>query len=120
MAEKHILGLLGEFPPGKPCIRRIGRKELGIFNIGGRFYGLPNVCPHQTGPLCEAPMLTGTVESSAESNWQLRWIHDGEVIRCPWHGLEFHVPTGQCLAYPEIRLRSYEVVVEDGIVSVLI
>jgi uncharacterized protein len=23
-----------------------------FLKIGGKFYGLPNVCPHQTGPLC--------------------------------------------------------------------
>ena len=32
-----------------------------------------------------------------------------EVIACPWHGLEYHVPTGRCLAYPEITLRRYPV-----------
>jgi nitrite reductase/ring-hydroxylating ferredoxin subunit len=120
MTEKHVVGSLEEFPVGTPRICQVGRREIGIFNISGRLYGLPNVCPHQTGPLCEAPRLTGTVASSAESNWQLRWVHDGEIVRCPWHGMEFHVPTGQCLAHREVRLRSYDIVVEDGTVSVLI
>jgi nitrite reductase/ring-hydroxylating ferredoxin subunit len=45
---------------------------------------------------------------------------EGEVIACPWHGLEYHVPTGRCLAYPEITLRRYEVDVrgEDVVVRV--
>jgi nitrite reductase/ring-hydroxylating ferredoxin subunit len=30
------------------------------------------------------------------------------------------VPTGQCLAYPNITLRRYEVVVESGKVKVLV
>jgi nitrite reductase/ring-hydroxylating ferredoxin subunit len=37
---------------------------------------------------------------------------EGEVIACPWHGLEYHVPTGRCLAYPHISLRRYDVRVE--------
>ena len=46
--------------------------------------------------------------------WKLTWSHEGEIITCPWHGLEFHVPTGQCMAWPEIRLRTYDVTVVDG------
>ena len=40
------------------------------------------------------------------------------MIACPWHGIESHVPTGQCLAFPEIRLRTYPVEVRDGEVVV--
>lgn len=116
----HVVGCLEDFPEGEPQVVRVGRREIGIFNIDGRLHGLPNLCPHQTGPLCEAPRLTGTLEASADSRWQFRWVHDGEVVRCPWHGLEFHVPSGQCLAFREIVLRRYEVVVEDGVVSVLV
>jgi nitrite reductase/ring-hydroxylating ferredoxin subunit len=45
-------------------------------------------------------------------------VNEGEIVACPWHGLEYHVPTGRCLAYPNITLRSYEVVAEDGKVKV--
>ena len=90
-----------------------------MFNIGGRLYGLPNRCAHQGGPLCAARGTTGTLVADADSGWQPRWALEGEVVACPWHGLEYHVPTGRCLAYPEIVLRRYEVVVdgEDVVVS---
>jgi nitrite reductase (NADH) small subunit len=39
-------------------------------------------------------------------------------VACPWHGLEYYVPTGRSIAYPNITLRSYEVVVENGKVKV--
>ena len=35
------------------------------------------------------------------------------MIACPWHGLEYHVPTGRCLAYPAHPLRRYAVDVDD-------
>jgi nitrite reductase/ring-hydroxylating ferredoxin subunit len=60
--------------------------------------------------------VSGTLDRREETGWQLQWIHDGEIITCPWHGMEYHVPTGQCLAYPEVKLRTYEVWVEDGMV----
>jgi nitrite reductase/ring-hydroxylating ferredoxin subunit len=114
----QVVGRVSDFPPGTHAVVRIGRREIGIFNIDGRLFGLPNVCPHQTGPLCTAPRTTGTLESSGETGWIPRWVHDGEVVVCPWHGLEFHVPTGQCLAFAGIRLRTYPVTVEGDDVQV--
>ena len=31
--------------PGRTRSSRRGRREIGVFNIAGRFYGLPNLCP---------------------------------------------------------------------------
>src|SRR3712207_8951669 len=87
-------------------------------NIAGRLYGLPNVCPHQTGPLCEGKTTTGTLVARKENDWRFEWAYEGEIVACPWHGLECHIPTGRCLAFPNINLRRYEVVVEDGKVKV--
>ena len=57
--------------------------------------------------------------ADADGGWQPRWEHEGEIVACPWHGLEYHVPSGRCLAFPEIVLRRYDVVVEgdDVVVS---
>lgn len=116
----HRVGRVSEFPEGEHRVVRVGRREVGIFNVGGRFYGLPNLCPHQTGPLCEGRPAVGTLVSRRERDWRFEWVHDGEIVACPWHGLEYHVPTGRCLAFPEIRLRAYRVVVEDGWVRVVL
>jgi nitrite reductase/ring-hydroxylating ferredoxin subunit len=99
---------------------RVGRRQIGVFNIRGELYGLPNVCPHQTGPLCEGKPPLGTLVSRVENDWRFEWVHEGEVVVCPWHGLEYHVPTGRCLAYPNISLRRYEIFVEAGKVKVLL
>lgn len=118
--KPHAVGDVSDFPPGSHKVVRVGGREVGIFNIGGNLYGLPNVCPHQSGPLCEGRLTTGTLVSREENGWKPEWSNEGEIIACPWHGLEYHVPTGQCLAYPRIRLRSYEVEVENGKVRVLL
>jgi nitrite reductase/ring-hydroxylating ferredoxin subunit len=116
--EEHTVGDLTEFPEGRHKLVRVGRREIGIFNVGGRLYGLPNLCPHQTGPLCAGKPALGTLVANPEGDWKFEWVHEGEIVACPWHGLEYHVPTGRCVAYPNISLRSYEVVVEDGKVKV--
>ena len=116
--EEHVVGEVSDFPEGSHKVVKVGRREIGVFNIRGEFYGLPNVCPHQTGPLCEGKPALGTLVANAEGGWKFEWVHDGEIVACPWHGLEYHVPTGKCIAHPNVNLRSYEVVAEDGKVKV--
>ena len=117
---EHVVGDASDFPAGSHQVVTIGGRQIGIFNINGEFYGLPNVCPHQTGPLCEGKTTTGTLVARKEDDWKFRWDYEGEIVACPWHGLEYHVPSGQCLAFPNIKLRRYEVMVEDGKVKVLV
>ena len=92
---------------------RAGGRELGVFNIRGEFHAIPNLCPHQRGPLCDGRRL-GHDRLRPHTGWQLAWIWEGEVVTCPWHSLEFHVPTGRCVAFEDIRLRTYEVRVSDS------
>ena len=107
-----VVGRAADFPPGTHRVVEVDGREVGVFNLGGRLYGLLNRCAHQGGPLCAGRMVTGTLAADASSDWHRQWVLDGEVIACPWHGLEYHVPTGQCLAYPRIRVRRYDVRVE--------
>jgi nitrite reductase (NADH) small subunit len=102
-----------DVPEGAHKIVRAGRRELGVFNVRGTLYALPNLCPHQRGPLCEG-RVSGTIECDEETDWRPSWRHEGEIVICPWHAQEFHIPTGACLAYPEIKLKSFPVRVEDG------
>jgi nitrite reductase (NADH) small subunit len=113
-----VVGRVEEFPEGTHKVVVADGREIGVFNIGGRFYGLPNRCPHQAGPLCEGRRATGAVVADGSTGWRPQWVMEDEVIACPWHGLEYHVPTGQCLAYPDIVLRRYPVDVRDGDVVV--
>ena len=106
-----VVGRPADFPDGTHRIVEVDGRRIGVFRIGGRFYALPNRCPHQGGPLCEGRGLMGTLVADEAGGWRPRWAMDGEVIACPWHGLEYHVPTGRCLAYPDIRLRHHEVMV---------
>lgn len=120
MAEQkkaYTVAEASDFPPGTHRVVRVARREIGIFNINGTFYGLPNLCPHQLGPLCQG-RVSGTLIARQHTGWKPQWVYEGEIVICPWHGLEYHVPTGQCLAYPEIRLRTYEVWVEDNLIKI--
>ena len=106
-----------ELPEGTHRVVRAGRRELGVFNIRGELHAIPNLCPHQRGPLCDGS-VSGALDCGPHTGGRLAWIWDGEVVTCPWHSLEFHVPTGQCLALPDVRLRKFGVRAVDGDVRV--
>ena len=114
---EYPVGTVADFPPGTHRVVRVRNVEIGVFNVGGRFYALPNICPHQYGPLC-AGTVNGTTACNAATDWHLAWGRDGEILTCPWHGLEFDIATGQCLAPTKYRLRTYPVSVRDGEVRV--
>lgn len=116
--KRYRLGGRTDFPDGSHRVVNVNGRQLGVFHIKGKLYALPNICPHMTGPVCEADILTGSLRASEETGWKPEWVHDGEVIVCPWHGLEYHVPTGQCLAYQHIRIRRYKVTTEGDDVVV--
>ena len=110
---KHIVATVDEIPPGERKIVEIGGRSLGVFNIKGEFYALRNICPHQGGPLCQGP-LTGFVMADKPGG-EYRYERRGEILRCPWHGWEYDVTTGQSWVDPaSVRTRRYEVEVSAG------
>ncbi|MHB8629895.1 MAG: Rieske (2Fe-2S) protein [Aggregatilineales bacterium] len=117
MSNEYDVASVEDIPDGQHIVVKVQGREIGVFNVRGRYYALPNVCFHQNGPLCRGA-ISGTVAATAETNWKRIWTNDGEIIVCPWHSLEFNVTTGQCLAYPKRRLPTYEVKLEENRIKV--
>jgi nitrite reductase/ring-hydroxylating ferredoxin subunit len=118
MAE-HVLGPVADFPAGSHKIVQIRKLKIGVFNLNGDFYALPNICPHQFGPLSEGG-VAGTLACTAATNWNHEWIKDGEILTCPWHGIEFDIRSGAALASPKLKVRHYPIsVVDDQVVLTL-
>ena len=116
---EHVVGPVEELPVGSKRILKLAGLEIGVFNVKGTYYALPNHCLHQGGPLCEGN-VGGTYIAREESNWKPEWVQEGEVVVCPWHGLEYNITTGRCLARRRAKLRQYRVRVEDGQVKVTV
>jgi nitrite reductase/ring-hydroxylating ferredoxin subunit len=109
---KHVVAKVDEIPLGERKIVELEGRSIGVFHVQGSFYALRNRCPHQGGPLCEW-QLSGF--ATAEVPGKYEYTRKGEILRCPWHGWEFDVKTGQSWFDPEkMRVRSYEVQVEKG------
>jgi len=101
-----------ELEPGDRKLIDVDGISVGVFNVGGEYYALNNVCPHQLANLCEGP-VTGTTTSSEVGEYG-EWVRDGEIIRCPWHGWEFEIETGESLFNPHVRTRTFEATAEPA------
>ena len=99
-----------------------GRAGIGIFNVKGAYYALRNICPHKRGPLCtgEVAGRSSTEAPPSATDGFVGYEREGEIIRCPWHAWQFDIATGECLADPNMRVKTYPIVVdgEDIIVDV--
>jgi 3-phenylpropionate/trans-cinnamate dioxygenase ferredoxin component len=83
--------LIDEIPLGERLFIEIGNDAVVIFNIGGKYYAIDDVCSHDRGPLGEGYL-------------------DGTQIVCPRHGARFDVTTGKVMAPPAREdIKSYPV-----------
>ena len=109
----HVVGPASEIAPGARKIVDVGGRSIGVFNVDGTFYALRNACPHQGAPLCLGS-IKGTAEHSRPGEYV--WGREGRILRCPWHGWEFDLTTGESVFNPHrTRVRRYHVTVEDGV-----
>jgi 3-phenylpropionate/trans-cinnamate dioxygenase ferredoxin subunit len=114
--SRYIVGTVEDIPPGERKIVEIGGRTVGVFNVNGEYFAVLNRCPHQGGSLCSGRQ-TGLVTSSRPGEYETS--RAGEIIRCPWHGWEFDLRTGQSWFDPRaVRVRRYDVSVEPGSVLV--
>jgi len=87
--------------PGHSIVAEVNGKTLAVFNVDGKFHAIDNTCLHRGGPLGEGDL-------------------EGTVVTCPWHGWQFDVTTGTCVANPGAKVERYEVKVEGNDVTVLL
>ncbi len=103
---RFVVGRAADLPPGSRRIVAVGGREIGVFNVKGKYYALRNTCPHQSAPLCLGE-VTGLVVADAPG--ELRWTRDGEILRCPWHGWEFDILNGRTVFQSRNRVKTYPV-----------
>ncbi len=109
---RHVVAAAADIPPGGKKLVVVKGREIGVFNVNGEFFALANRCPHAGGPMCEG-RVGALVRSSGPGDYQLD--RKGEFLRCPWHGWEFDIRTGQSWCNPgDLKIRQFNVAVEPG------
>jgi nitrite reductase (NADH) small subunit len=114
--NSYVVGAVEDIPPGSSTIVPVGKFGIGVFNVGGTFRAVTNYCPHRGAPLCLGS-VTGIAEPT-DTPYGTRWVREGEILRCPWHGWEFDLDSGKACAYPNKSIRTYPVRVIDGSIVV--
>ena len=109
---RTVVATVEEIPPGGRKIVEVAGRSIGVFNVDGEYFALRNRCPHQGGPLCSGK-VAGLVQSTVPGDYS--YSRPGEMLRCPWHGWEYDIRTGQSWWDPgRTRVRSYDVTIEAG------
>ena len=110
--SRHVVAPTSEIPQGGRKLFHVKGRPIAIFNIGNEFFGLLDRCPHQGGSL-SAGIITGLLQSPEPGKYS--YTRKGEIVRCPWHGWEFDIRTGQSYCDPaRIKTRAYPVSTEPG------
>jgi nitrite reductase (NADH) small subunit len=92
---------VADVPPGTAATVVVENREIALFNVGGTFYALDNMCPHSGGPLAEG------------------WV-DEESVTCPWHAWCFRLADGKMtLGYGSVDAFDVRVEGEEVQVSTL-
>jgi len=79
----YRIGGVDEVPPGERIFLEIGDLPIVVFNVGGTFYAIGDVCTHDGGPLGDGD------------------LDDHQVI-CPRHGARFDIRTGEAVTLPAV------------------
>ena len=104
--SRHVVCSADELPPGARRTAFIDGREIALFNVDGRLHALLNRCPHGGARICTG-VITGIAQSSGPGDYRLE--RNGEFLRCPWHGWEFELATGQSWCAPStfcVNIRS--------------
>jgi nitrite reductase/ring-hydroxylating ferredoxin subunit len=90
-----------DVPPGSARAVQAGDAEIALFHCDDGFHATQGHCLHLGGPLGRGRL-------------------NGCVVTCPWHGWQYDVRTGENEFDRALRLETYEVVVEDGEIKVVL
>jgi 3-phenylpropionate/trans-cinnamate dioxygenase ferredoxin subunit len=112
MVPRHIVGRVATIPPGAQKRAVVEGRAIAIFNVSGTFYALRDICPHQG-----APLSAGVVVSRLTATEPGRYDFDPmrKLVKCPRHGFEYDLATGESWYDPEHDVvRAFEVTIEAG------
>ena len=92
---------------------------VGVLQVDGEFYAIENRCRHSGGPVCEGRVRHRLEAETSEPGERPEETFTGDpTVACPWHGWTYDLETGEHIGDPSYVLRTYSVVVKDGVVYV--
>lgn len=99
MGDFTRIAAAADLAPGNCMEAVVDGRPVALFNVGGAFHAISNICVHRGGPLGQG-------------------VLDGAVVLCPWHAWTYDVTTGVSTVNPDLKVAKYDVKVEAGQVLV--
>lgn len=100
MSDWVSVAKVGDLAPGSHRVVDVDGAAVVVFNLGGEYFAIEDVCTHDGGQL-----TGGTIEG-------------GEIV-CPRHGARFSIRTGEALTAPAYEpIAKFPVRVENGVIQV--
>lgn len=101
MGSWTVVGKIADLPPGGFCRHETeDGLAIAVFNVGGKFYAIEDLCSHEDETLTSGKFR-------------------GEEITCWRHGARFNVKTGAALCAPAYEpVATFPVRLTDGQIEV--
>ncbi len=115
--SRHWVGKTADIEEMKSKIFKIAGIEFGLYQVRGSWYAWSNFCPHQGASICKGPVCGTRLPSLV---YEYKYGMEEQILRCPWHGWEFDLTTGQLLVDSHTKLRGYPVEIEHDDLFVIL
>lgn len=100
MADWVTVAVVGEIAPGSCRVADVDGTAVAVFNLGGEYFAIEDVCTHDGGELASGHL-------------------EGDQVVCPRHGARFCVRTGEALSAPAYEpTAKFPLRIEDGKIQV--
>ena len=91
---------VSDVPNGERLFIEVDEEPVVIFNIGGEYFAIADVCTHDDGPLGKGEL-------------------EGYEVVCPRHGARFDIRTGGTLTLPAVvDIRIFQIRVSGDTIEI--
>lgn len=109
---QFVVASVSDVPAAGNVKVTIKGRPIIIFEQDSEYYALMDRCPHQGASLSQGARVGLSV---SDKPGEISLVRQGEIVRCPWHGWEFDIKTGQSHCDPaNTRIRKFNVHVMEG------
>jgi nitrite reductase/ring-hydroxylating ferredoxin subunit len=91
MSEFVTVAKVGAIPDGQGGTFPVGERLVAVFNRGGTYHAIDDICPHMGASLGAG------------------YMDEEGVVTCPWHAWHFSVCDGTWCDNPRIKIDAFDV-----------
>ena len=82
MCEFVTVARIGAIPEGQGEPFEVNGRVVAVFNDGGEYFAIDDLCPHMGASLSAGPLEDG-------------------IVSCPWHAWRYKISDGTWVRQPE-------------------